>query len=77
MKGRFREGAAFRLCYSTKLLIDPAEASRRQSGLNPRLAGHEAHEVPQAEDLMLANGLKRLSVDVLGLLGGHVCRGGT
>lgn len=44
--------------------------------LNPGSAGHVAHEVPQHEDLMLANGLKRLSVNVAGLLGGHVCQAG-
>jgi len=44
--------------------------------LNPGLAGHDAHEVPQHEDLMLANGLKRLTVNVTGLLGGHVCQVG-
>lgn len=44
--------------------------------LNPGPAGHVAHEVPQHEDLMLANGLKRLTVNVTGLLGGHVCQVG-
>lgn len=43
---------------------------------NPGPAGHVAHEVPQHEDLMLANGLNRLSVNVAGLLGGHVCQMG-
>lgn len=32
--------------------------------LSPGSAGHVAHEVPQREDLMLVNGLKRLSVNV-------------
>ncbi len=44
--------------------------------LNPGPAGHVAHEVPQHEDLMLANGLKRLTVNVTGLLGGRVCQVG-
>lgn len=44
--------------------------------LNPGPAGRVAHEVPQHEDLMLANGLKRLTVNVTGLLGGQVCQVG-
>lgn len=44
--------------------------------LNPGPAGCVAHEVPQREDLMLANGLKRLTVNATGLLGGHVCQVG-
>lgn len=67
-------------CYSAELLIDPAEEMMVMAAfwvqLNPRFAGHVAHEVPQLEDLMLGNGLKRLSVNVPGLLGGHVCQGG-
>lgn len=43
------------------------------SGLNPAPAGHVAHELLQHDDLMLANGLKRLTVNVTGPLGGHVC----
>ena len=42
--------------------------------LNPGAAGHVTHEVPRHEEL--ANGLKRLTVNVAGLLGGHVCQVG-
>lgn len=45
--------------------------------LNPGPGGHVAHEVSQHEYLMLANGLKRLTVNVTGPLGGHVCQVGT
>lgn len=44
--------------------------------LKPGSFGLVALEVPQREILMLANGLKRLSVNVVGLLGGHVCQMG-
>lgn len=44
--------------------------------LNPAPAGHVAHELLQREGLMLANGLKRLTGNVTGPLGGHVCHVG-
>lgn len=45
--------------------------------LNPGPGGHVAHKVSLHEYLMLANGLKRLTVNVTGPLGGHVCQVGT
>lgn len=42
--------------------------------LNLGLAGRAAHEVPRQEDLMPANGLKRLTVSATGRLGGRVCQ---
>lgn len=44
--------------------------------LNPGPDGHGTHELLRLEDMMLANGLKRLTVNAAGLLGGHVCQVG-